>query len=102
MKGEVSVQELKELMEKGPITLVDVRSPEEFNDGAVEGAVNMPVQELPVLAKELKGKTVYLMCRSGGRSMIAFRQLEALGFEDIYNVKGGILAWIKQGYSLNV
>ena len=75
-------------------TLVDVRSPEEFAEGHLPGAVNIPVGELAQLLGEL-GPTstpVVVYCRSGARSSRAERLLKEQGFQDVFNL-GPMSAW---------
>ena len=71
-------------------TLVDVRTPSEFRDGNIQGAINLPLQTLGSnLNKLMKDQVIITCCRSGSRSGMARRQLQAAGFTQVYN--GG--AW---------
>lgn len=80
--------------------LIDVRTPSEFADGFIEGAINIPVQELEQRLSEVpEGQTIVLYCRSGNRSSQAATILENAGFSDIYDM-GGIIQWQGAGYSL--
>lgn len=73
----------------GSVTLLDVRTAEEFATGNINGFVNIPVDELRKRAGELdKDKPVYVICQSGLRSYIAARILAGRGFE-VYNFAGG-------------
>lgn len=73
----------------GSVTLLDVRTPQEFAMGNINGFVNIPVDELRERAEELdKDKPVYVICQSGLRSYIAARILAGRGFE-VYNFAGG-------------
>lgn len=73
----------------GSVTLLDVRTPQEFATGNIDGFVNIPVDELRERAGELdKDKPVYVICQSGLRSYIAARILAGRGFE-AYNFAGG-------------
>lgn len=78
--------------------LVDVRTPEEFAEGHIKGALNLNYFDSD-FAEQFKGVDregpVYLYCRSGKRSAKAAKVLDSLGFEKIYNLKGGFLAWEK-------
>jgi NADPH-dependent 2,4-dienoyl-CoA reductase/sulfur reductase-like enzyme/rhodanese-related sulfurtransferase len=81
--------EVDELPRDGSVTLLDVRTPEEFAAGAVEGFVNIPVDELRDRLAEIEpGKPVYIMCQSGLRSYLASRILAQEGYE-CYNFSGG-------------
>lgn len=75
--------------------LVDVRSPSEYASGHLEGAVNIPVQELPARVGELgrdKSRAIVLYCRSGSRSAHAKRLLEQAGFAKVANL-GAMSRW---------
>lgn len=77
------------LLRDGSVTLLDVRTAEEFATGNINGFVNIPVDELRERAEELdKDKPVYVICQSGLRSYIAARILAGRGFE-VYNFAGG-------------
>ncbi len=71
--------------------LIDVRSPFEFNRGALDGAVNMPVDRFNNLIDDIDNtKPVLLYCRTGARSEMVKKHLEQLGFNQVYNI-GGLL-----------
>jgi phage shock protein E len=74
--------------------LVDVRTPAEFADKHVPGAINVPLQELQARMKELepKDQTLILYCRSGSRSRTAYDQLKKQGFTKIHDL-GAMSAW---------
>ena len=79
----------KALFADGAI-LVDVRTPSEFRDGHIQGAINLPLQTLDSnLNKLKKDQVIITCCRSGSRSGMARRQLQAAGYTQVYN--GG--AW---------
>lgn len=77
--------------------LIDVRTPEEYNEGHIEGAVNIDFYaddfEQQLQQKLDKGKPVLLYCRSGSRSAQSAEQMKALGFKEMYDLKGGFMAW---------
>lgn len=92
----ISGAEAKTLVKKGAV-LIDVRTPEEFAGGHVDGALNIPVDELGDRLAELKGKEaadIVVYCRSGHRSGIAKTLLESKGFKKVYNM-GPVTAWPK-------
>ncbi|MDB5112819.1 MAG: oxidase [Mucilaginibacter sp.] len=91
---EISVQELKEKMDSGEdFQLVDVREDFEYETSNI-GGVLIPLGGILIEAdKVAKNKPVVVMCRSGKRSAAAIMQLEQQGFTNLYNLKGGILAW---------
>ena len=78
-------------------TIIDVRQPEEFAEVRVAGAELVPLGELPARFMELPAdETLYIMCRSGGRSAQATAFLDAQGFEAV-NVRGGMIDWVGAG-----
>lgn len=72
--------------------IIDVRTPEEFNAGHVEGALNIPV-EFPDFAAQISAldpnATYAVYCRSGNRSAAATQQMFGLGYTHIYDLEGG-------------
>lgn len=92
---EVSVQELKAKIDnKEDFQLIDVRETFEYEVSNLEGE-NIPLGGILIEADKIsKDKPVIVQCRSGKRSAAAIMQLEAqYGYENLYNLKGGILAW---------
>lgn len=92
---EISVQELKELKDKNAdIQLIDVREPHEFESANLNGEL-IPLQSLQNNVEKIsKDKQVIIHCRSGKRSENAILYLQQNhGYENLYNLKGGILAW---------
>lgn len=95
---EVTVQELKEMMDKNAeFQLIDVREPHEYEICNLGGEL-IPQGELPqVVSRISKDKQVILQCRSGARSGNMVQWLEKNhGFTNLYNLKGGILAWSRE------
>ncbi len=74
--------------------LIDVRSPEEFASGHIEGARNIPVAEIGTRSAEVgeKDAAVVVYCRSGMRSAQAKSTLESVGFTQVHNL-GGMSRW---------
>jgi len=88
----VSGSEAKQLVDDGA-QLVDVRTPMEFAQGHLPGAINLPVGEIGRRADELdRGKTTVVYCRSGARSASAVMQLRSSGFDEVRDL-GPITAW---------
>ncbi len=83
------IEDVKNLPHDGSITLLDTRTPGEYQRGHVDGFVNIPVDNLREHLDEIpKEKPVYVMCQSGLRSYIATRILEGNGYT-AYNFSGG-------------
>jgi rhodanese-related sulfurtransferase/rubrerythrin len=80
--------------EPGTFTLLDVRQAEEYGQGHIPGAKLVPLGELPDRIGELEPDlTTIVYCRSGARSSSATGLLMNAGFEDVWNMTGGITAW---------
>jgi rhodanese-related sulfurtransferase len=103
MKNE-SVHDVKQHLDtcscNGTCAVIDVRAPFEHGAGRIPGATNIPLDELMNRVSELHDKeTVYVHCRSGGRSAMAAQLLQQLGIKgDVVNVAGGLLAWEQAGF----
>lgn len=79
------------------VQLVDVRSEQEYKEGAIDNALNIDFFQQDVFEEEFtklnKNEPLYLYCRSGNRSQKAANQLDSLGFSKIYDLKGGYMEW---------
>lgn len=72
------------------ITLLDVRTRDEFENGTIKGAINIPVDELRERLAEMNPKKpIYIFCQIGLRGYIAYRILVQNGFNQVYNLSGG-------------
>lgn len=96
----IDVATLHEAM-NDEVTLIDVREPYEYDGGHVPGALSMPLGQVAALAAELpKDQPLYVICRSGNRSLQASEALVEAGFQDVRNVDGGMIAWQAAGYAV--
>lgn len=91
---EVTVQELKEMMDRNDeFQLIDVREPFEYEVSNLNG-LNIPLGGVVIESDKVsKDKPVIIQCRSGKRSAQAVMLLEQQGFDNLANLKGGIVAW---------
>lgn len=92
----LSSEEYKAQVENKKVQLIDVRTPNEFNSGHIKGAKNIDFYSGKFnveFSKLDKSKAVYIYCRSGSRSREASHKLVAMGFTEIYDLKGGILRY---------
>lgn len=83
--------------------VIDVREPHEFNGslGHIENAKLIPFKLLPLKINELekhKDKEIIVVCHSGARSYSACSILKRHGFNKVYNLKGGMLLWKRNGF----
>ena len=92
----LSPKEFKSVFEKENAILLDVRTPQEINGGMIENASTIDFYDADFskkIAKIQKDKTVYVYCKSGGRSSKAAKMLLESGQAKVVNLKGGIMAW---------
>jgi rhodanese-related sulfurtransferase len=95
---EISVKELKQLQDsKADFQLIDVREEHEFDEANLGGHL-IPLGDILNRADEVnKDRQVVIHCRSGKRSATAIQALESQhGYTNLYNLKGGILAYIEE------
>lgn len=80
------------------VKVVDVRSAAEVARGAIPGAEHIPLHLLPLRINEIPDASmVVLYCHSGARSAQACAYLSAQGKGNVFNLRGGILAWVRNG-----
>jgi len=90
----LSPLEFRSHVEGKEVQLVDVRTPREFDQGHIEGAINIDYYSGKFsleFNKLMKDKAVYVYCRSGKRSRNSANKLAAMGFTKIYDLQGGII-----------
>jgi len=97
MMQTITVQELKSKIDNGEsVHLVDVREPHEHAEFNI-GGILLPLGKVQTMhvdeIEDLKDETVYVYCRSGNRSGQACLILGTMGFTNVINVTGGVLAW---------
>jgi len=107
---QLSVQEVKASLDKAPslrekgFLLVDVRSVEEHDTGAIPGTdANIDFREMAQRHKEIGAGLddhIVVYCQSGKRSNIAADTLTELGYRNVYNVRGSVNAWLQAGFQL--
>jgi len=99
---ELSVQQVRE--HRDALRIVDVRRPDEFNAelGHIKGAAFCTLEtDLEIVLPKLSRQETYVfVCRSGGRSAQATAFAKAQGFEKVFNMMGGMLAWNSAGFEI--
>ncbi|MFD2922786.1 rhodanese-like domain-containing protein [Halobacillus naozhouensis] len=92
---EITADELQEALDSNKeFTVIDVREDEEVEQGVIPTANHIPLGHIPEAVGNLDPRKEYIMvCRSGRRSMNASEFLKENGFEQVHNLKGGMLAW---------
>ena len=96
--AEATAADTHAAVDAGQATLIDVREAWEYDEEHIDGALLIPLAELPDrLAEVPTDRDVYLHCRTGGRSARAVDYLHAHGIPRAINVLGGIEAWTEAG-----
>jgi rhodanese-related sulfurtransferase len=100
---DINVAELQALLAQEKIRLVDVRTDAEIARGFIPGASKLPLHLLPMRLHDLDNNvpTVFY-CQMGGRSAQAAAFAKAQGFDEVYNLQGGISAWAQAGAPITV
>jgi phage shock protein E len=82
------------------VSIIDVREPHEFRSNHIDGAINIPLGQIPYIVQELKsiGNRLVLYCQSGARSGRATDYLKSIGFQNVEN--GGGIAEMKMKLSI--
>ena len=87
------------------LVLLDVRTQAEYDSGHILNAINISHEQIledPELLAEYKDSQMVVFCRSGGRAGKVIQLLESIGFEDIIDIDGDMLAWSEAGYRMEV
>jgi len=91
--SHVTVQQLHAAANAGALVL-DVREPFEYAEGRVAGSQLVPLATVGARVDDFaKDRPVFVVCRSGNRSLVAARTLVEAGYTDVRNVDGGMIAW---------
>jgi adenylyltransferase/sulfurtransferase len=94
---DIAPVELQRRLAGGEVELIDVREPHEWAICRIEGALLVPLGQLPGRLHELDSARTYVLhCKSGARSARAVAQLKQAGFRRVLNLRGGILAWSRE------
>jgi len=100
----VSPEEMQDLLLIDGVQLVDVRTPEEYNDGYIAKSQNIDFKS-PTFDQDIekldKNKPVILYCHSGGRSAKCAKKMKDAGFVKIYDLDGGISKWKHEGFEIS-
>jgi SulP family sulfate permease len=99
----VQVSEFQKLSQREDALLLDIRELDEFERGHLPGARLLPLRRILDEGPDLpRDRTLLLSCRSGRRTQRALHMLQEMGFDQLYGLRGGILAWRAEGLPLAV
>ncbi len=99
----ITVEDMDSLLEMGKVQLVDVRTPDEYAEGHIEGALNINFNDdnfKDLISKVDKSKPVAVYCGRGGRSGKCSAYMKKAGFTKVYDLDGGITEWKFKGKKL--
>lgn len=103
---DISVAEVAAIYSQNPdLQILDVRTLQEYEAGHISNSILAPLNELTmgqVPAAYDKSDTIYVLCRSGNRSMAAVKYLRDIGYENAYSISGGITQWHSQGHPVTI
>ena len=100
----VNIDQLTRLVNQQNAQLVDVRSKEEFNQGHIVNAISIPLEDITsgkAKIDKLKKKPVIVYCQVGKFSATASEKLTTQGLEQVFNLQGGLNAWINEKLPLS-
>jgi len=103
LTNNVNSEEFSKLKISDNTVVLDVRTPAEYSQGKIEGAINIsyPSSDFETKVKELSKEKKYLVyCRSGSRSTFACLVMKKLGYKNIMNLKGGLIDWSRNSKPL--
>lgn len=94
---KISAADVKQALdEKQKVTILDVRTPQEYANAKIAGSINLPVDQVTQKVSSIipdKQQTVYVYCLSGSRSVQAVAAMKRLGYSHVYDMQSGLLAW---------
>lgn len=102
MVKEIDSQALQTRFDENkPLHLIDIRTEAELRGGVLPQASHLPMHLIPLKMNDFpRDKEIILYCRSGARSYHACRFLMQQGFDNVINLRGGILDWARQGLKI--
>jgi phage shock protein E len=94
--GRLGIKQLspKEFDQKKGMMILDVRTDKDYERGHIPGAIHVPLSDIGDKIKKLKkDKELVVYCENGNRSIWAIKRLMGMGYKNLFNLKGGYLAW---------
>ena len=97
---EISIEKLTQIYAE-TLFVIDIREEYECRGGMIPGSINISrgvlessIENAFAMSRNKKDADIYLICRSGKRSVLAAQSLQNMGFKNVYSIQGGIKAWI--------
>ena len=91
--GHISFEQTVEMLKNNDVLLIDVKSEEEYQKFHLKNSINIPIEVFYKIAPSViknKNQTIVVYCSSGIRSLAAYEMLIDLGYNNVYNVYGGV------------
>src|SRR5207248_9646500 len=104
MVKTITPTELATLLTTQNVDLIDVRNPDEWDAGHIDGARLVPLDQFRAdpEAALVRGSVIVFICAKGVRSLAAAKLAERFGYDRVYNLEGGTKEWARVGYPLAV
>ncbi len=97
----VDVHTVASIKDQDDVYVIDVREQWEYDEGHIPGVTLIPMNEVPNRLEEIPtDKDVIVTCRSGNRSGQVTEYLRQIGYDNVHNMSGGIIAWEAEGYQV--
>jgi len=101
IEANLTVEQAESLWQQGGVVIIDVREPSEFAEGHIPGAILIPSGSVADRLEEIPtDQPVLVVCRSGNRSSQVHQLLVQHGFENVHNVRGGMIEWQAAGFDV--
>jgi rhodanese-related sulfurtransferase len=98
----VDVHTVASIKDQDDVYVIDVREQWEYDEGHIPGVTLIPMNEVPNRLEEIPtDKDVIVTCRSGNRSGQIADYLRQIGYDNVHNMSGGIIAWEAEGYQVD-
>jgi len=95
----IGTEELYNRMQDGDITLINVHIPNEGNIPGTDSEIPFDeIEQHAILLPEDQSEPVYIYCRSDSMGYTASREIVEMGYKEVYNLEGGYVQWIEDGY----
>lgn len=98
---KISVNDLNKALSQEGVMVIDVRTMEEFKRSHIPGVINIPTEVVHDHENLFKKQHVHVICNSGNRSAMVIRDMISKGIDNLTNVEGGMVSWVKSGLPIS-